>query len=181
MKQTKRVKNSCETALFIAIIFLGIFIIRFPGPFGYAHIGDSMIFLSVLMLGGKRGAAAGGIGAALADIVSGYTIWALPTLICKAVMALVMGAMIRYRAFGLKGRPLWIISAAVSGLTQAICYLAFWLLLFGKGAAIAAVPGLLFQTVSGIAIALVISESLQKTSLKRYFIYTTDGKGTQIC
>ena len=56
------------------------------------HIGDSMIFLSVLMLGGKRGAVAGGIGAALADVVSGYTIWAVPTLICKAAMALVMGA-----------------------------------------------------------------------------------------
>ena len=78
MRQTQKVKNLCETALFIAIVFLGVFIIKFPGPFGYAHIGDSMIFLSVLMLGGKRGAAAGGLGAAVADIVSGYTIWALP-------------------------------------------------------------------------------------------------------
>lgn len=181
MRQTERVKNLCETALFIALVFLGVFIIKFPGPFGYAHIGDSMIFLSVLMLGGKRGAAAGGIGAALADIVSGYTLWALPTLICKAVMALIMGAMIKYHAFGLKGRPLWIISAAISGLAQAVCYLAFWLLLFGKAAAIAAIPGLLFQTGSGIVIALVISEALQKTSLKRHFIYTTDGKGAQTC
>ena len=93
MKETERIKNLCETALFIAIVFLGVFIIKFPGPFGYMHIGDSMIFLSVLMLGGKRGAVAGGIGAALADIVSGYTIWAVPTLICKAAMALVMGAL----------------------------------------------------------------------------------------
>ena len=62
MRQTQKVKNLCETALFIAIVFLGVFIIKFPGPFGYAHIGDSMIFLSVLMLGGKRGAAAGGTG-----------------------------------------------------------------------------------------------------------------------
>ena len=95
MRQTQKVKNLCETALFIAIVFLGVFIIKFPGPFGYAHIGDSMIFLSVLMLGGKRGAAAGGLGAAVADIVSGYTIWALPTFICKAIMALLMGFMIK--------------------------------------------------------------------------------------
>ena len=51
MKETERIKNLCETALFIAIVFLGVFIIKFPGPFGYMHIGDSMIFLSVLMLG----------------------------------------------------------------------------------------------------------------------------------
>ena len=81
MRQTERVKNLCETALFIALVFLGVFIIKFPGPFGYAHIGDSMIFLSVLMLGGKRGAAERGNGAALDDSVSGYSIWALPTLI----------------------------------------------------------------------------------------------------
>lgn len=130
----------CETALFIAIVFLGVFIIKFPGPFGYAHIGDSMIFLSVLMLGGKRGAAAGGLGAAVADIVSGYTIWALPTFICKAIMALLMGFMIKRHAFGLKGRPLWIVSAAASGIAQGICYVLFWLLLFGRAAAIAAVP-----------------------------------------
>ena len=70
MNQSERIKNLCETALFIAIVFLGVFIIKFPGPFGYAHIGDSMIFLAVLMLGGKRGAVAGGIGAAIADLVA---------------------------------------------------------------------------------------------------------------
>lgn len=181
MKQTERIKHLCETALFIAIVFLGVFIIKFPGPFGYAHIGDSMIFLAVLMLGGKRGAVSGGLGAALADIVSGYTIWAVPTLICKALMALVMGAMVKHHAFGLKGRALWILSAVAGGLTQGIAYVLFWFALFGKAAAIAAVPGLIFQTVSGIIIAFVISEALQKTSLKKHFIYTTDGKGVQTC
>lgn len=181
MRQTDRVKNLCETALFIAIVFLGVFIIKFPGPFGYAHIGDSMIFLSVLMLGGRRGAIAGGLGAAIADIVSGYTIWAVPTLICKAAMALVMGAMIKYHVFGLKGRVLWIVSALFGGLTQGILYEIFWFALFGKAAAIAAIPGLTFQAVVGIVIAFVISEALQKTSLKKHFIYTTDGKGAQTC
>ncbi len=181
MNQSERIKNLCETALFVAIVFLGIFIIKFPGPFGYAHIGDSMIFLAVLMLGGKRGAVAGGLGAAIADIVGGYTIWALPSLICKAAMALVMGAMIKYHVFGLKGRVLWIVSALFGGLTQGILYELFWLVLFGKAAAIAAIPGLTFQAISGIIIAFVISEALQKTSLKRHFIYTTDGKGAKVC
>jgi len=181
MRETEKIRNLCETALFIAIVFLGVFIIKFPGPFGYAHIGDSMIFLSVLMLGGKRGAVASGIGAAIADIVGGYTIWAVPTLICKAAMALVMGAIIKHHLFGLNGRVLWIIAAVAGGVTQGIGYVIFWFALFGKAAAIAAVPGLTFQMVSGIIIAFVISEALQKTSLKRHFIYTTDGKGAEAC
>ncbi|MGI6257722.1 MAG: ECF transporter S component [Anaerovoracaceae bacterium] len=181
MNQRERIRSMCETALFIGIVFLGVFIIKFPGPFGYAHIGDSMIFLSVLMLGGKRGAVAGGLGAALADIVSGYVIWAAPTLVCKAAMALVMGIIIKIRPFGLNGRILWITAAVAGGITQGIGYLIFWFVLFGKAAAIAAVPGLTFQVASGIAIAFVVSEALQKTSLKKYFIYRTDGKGTEIC
>ena len=174
MREAEKIKGLCETALFIAIVFLGVFIIKFPGPFGYAHIGDSMIFLSVLMLGGKRGAAAGGFGAAIADIVSGYTIWAVPTMICKALMALVMGALIKYRILGLKGRALWVVSAAAG-------YMSFWYFLFGKAAAFAAFPGLAFQMISGIIIAFVIAEALQKTGLKRYFIYTSDEKGVQAC
>lgn len=181
MREAERIKNLCETALFIAIVFLGVFIIKFPGPFGYAHIGDSMIFLSVLMLGGKRGAVAGGLGAAIADVVSGYTIWAVPTMLCKAVMALVMGALIKCRIFGLKGRVLWMVSAVAGGLAQTVGYFAFWYFLFGKAAAIAALPGLAFQMVSGIIIAFAIAEALQKTGLKRHFIYTTDGKGAQVC
>lgn len=110
-----------------------------------------------------------------------FKIWALPTLICKVLMALVMGAMIKHHVFGLKGRSLWIVAAVTGGLTQGIGYVIFWYALFGKAAAIAAVPGLTFQAVSGIIIAFVITEALQKTSLKRHFIYTTDGKGAETC
>ena len=176
MKETERVRKLCETALFVAIVFLGGFIIKFPGPVGYAHIGDSMIFLSVLMLGGKRGAVAGGLGAAIADVVSGYTIWAVPTMICKALMALVMGLIIKHHLAGLKGRALFIIAALAGGVVQGFAYEFFWFVLFGKAAAIAAIPGLTFQTVSGIIIAFVISEALQKTALRKNFVYTTDGK-----
>ncbi|MDY5287818.1 MAG: ECF transporter S component, partial [Lentihominibacter sp.] len=108
-------------------------------------------------------------------------IWAVPTLICKAAMALVMGAMIKHHAFGVKGRVLWIVSALAGGLTQGVGYVIFWYFLFGKAAAIAAIPGLAFQAISGIIIAFVISEALQKTSLRRHFIYSTDGKGAAEC
>ena len=138
MREAERIKNLCEMALFIAIVFFGVFIIKIPGPFGYMHIGDTMI--------------------------------------CKAAMAIVMGMMIKHRAFGLKGRLLWIVSAVAGGITQGILYEVFWLVLFGKAAALAALPGLTFQMVSGIIIAFVISEALQKTSLRRHFIYTTNGK-----
>lgn len=176
MNQQSKIREMCETALFAALVLLGTYLFKFPGLYGYTHLGDSMIFLAVLMLGSKRGAVAGGIGAGLADLIGGYGVWVLPTMICKALMGLVMGTLIEKRAFGLKGRVLWILSACLGGLTQGIGYVIAWTLLFGRAAGIAAIPGLAFQAVSGIIIAFVASEAIQKTALRKHLIFTTDGK-----
>ena len=176
MNRQTKIREMCETALFAALVLLCTYLFKFPGLYGYAHLGDSMIFLAVLMLGSKRGAIAGGLGAGLADLIGGYGIWVLPTMICKAAMALVMGIMIEKRAFGLNGRILWIISAVCGGITQGLGYVIFWYVLFGAPAAVSAIPGLTFQAVSGIVIAFVVTEALQKTVLRNHLIFTTDGK-----
>ena len=72
-------KNLCLTALFTAIVCIATFIIQIPIPLGYAHLGDCMILLSTHLLGAVGGMISGGIGSALADIISGFPIWALPT------------------------------------------------------------------------------------------------------
>ena len=54
-------------------------------------MGDSMIFLSVLILGKRDGAFAGALGGALADLLCGAAIWIGPTLIIKFIMAWIMG------------------------------------------------------------------------------------------
>lgn len=174
MEQTNRITELCETALFTALVFLGVSIFKFPSAFGYSHLGDCMIFLSVLMLGGKRGAMAGGVGAALADLIGGYAIWVIPTLICKAVMALVMGSIIHRHPLGISGRPLWITAAVTGGLCQAVGYTAARMVFYGFAAGIASIPGLTFQTGTGIVLAFFLSEALQKTSLRTRFRYTTN-------
>lgn len=169
MKKNKTQKL-CETALFAALVFLGVFLFKFPLPMGYMHLGDCMIFLAVMMMGGKRAALAGGIGAALADIVSGYTIWAGPTFLCKALLALVMGLFIEKKAFGLHGKPFWILGGILGGLVQIAAYLFFWRVLFGKAAMIAALLPLFVQTGLGIGIAFAIAALLERTALRKHFI-----------
>ena len=58
---------------------------------GYIHLGDSMIFLAAIMFGKKKGAIAGGLGSAMADLLLGYTHWILPTFIIKALMGYGIG------------------------------------------------------------------------------------------
>lgn len=89
-----RTKELTKTAVMAALVFVAIYVLKIPGPNGYSHLGDCMILISVLLLGGKKGAWAGGIGAALADLLGGYMQWVLPTFLIKAVMALIMGYVI---------------------------------------------------------------------------------------
>ena len=85
------------TGLMTALITVSTMVIAIPVPFtnGYIHMGDSMIFLSVLVLGWKYGAFAAGVGSALADIFLSYVHWAPWTLCIKGLMAVVMGLIIQ--------------------------------------------------------------------------------------
>jgi len=84
------------TALMTALVFVLTFSIKIPVPYtsGYIHLGDSMIYLSSIILGPIWGAFASGVGSMLADIAGGYVHYALPTLIIKALMAFVMGVVL---------------------------------------------------------------------------------------
>jgi uncharacterized membrane protein len=175
MNNDTTIKRLCETALFTALVFLGVFIFKFPILFGYIHLGDSMIFLAVLMIGGKRAAFAGGVGAALADLVSGYAIWIVPTLICKALLALCMGLIIEKQIFRLVGKPAWFVGGTIGGIIQSIGYMLASYILYGKSAVIVAIPSLAFQTSAGIVIAFIIAAALQRTMLRKYFVNIPSG------
>ncbi len=84
------------TGLMTALIFIFTFIFHIPVPYtsGYIHLGDSMIYISVIVLGPFFGAFASGVGSMLADLLSGYAQYALPTFIIKSIMALIMGLLL---------------------------------------------------------------------------------------
>lgn len=82
--------------LMTALVFATTAIIpQIPIPFteGYIHTGDSMIFVTSILLGWKYGVFAGGVGSAMADLFLGYAHWALPTLIIKGIMGAIVGLM----------------------------------------------------------------------------------------
>ena len=81
------------TGLMTALVTIATMFLMVPVPFtgGYIHLGDSMIFISVLLLGWKRGGFAAGVGSMMADLFAGYANWAPWTLVIKLVMAVIMG------------------------------------------------------------------------------------------
>lgn len=96
MANREKTNTLILTGLMMAMTTVATMVIAIPVPFtnGYIHLGDSMVFLSVLLLGWRYGAIAAGIGSALADLFLGYVHWMPWTLLIKGLMAVFMGLII---------------------------------------------------------------------------------------
>lgn len=99
----------------VVMIVTRYFIIPLPSG-GYFNFGDVFVVFSGLMLGHKGGAIAGGLGAAAADLISGYAVFAPLTLVSKGLEGWICGfAKDRHGIFS------WIIPG-VAGLVMATVY-----------------------------------------------------------
>lgn len=94
MKQTQRMVLA---ALFAAFCCVATMVIKFtpPGTLGYIHLGDALVLLSGIILGPIYGGLAAGIGSMMADILSGYAMWAPGTFLIKAICAILAGFLFR--------------------------------------------------------------------------------------
>ena len=83
-----KIRYYAVTAMFAALIILTTAFLKIPSPLGYAHAGDTMIYLAASILPGPFGFAAAAIGGPLADLLAGYPQWAIPTAIIKSLNVL---------------------------------------------------------------------------------------------
>ncbi len=96
MQNVKTIKTTSATtktiamsAMFAALVTVTTAFIKIPTPVGgYVHPGDSMVYLAASVLPGPFGLIAAAVGGALADLISGYPHWAIPTAIIKALNVL---------------------------------------------------------------------------------------------
>lgn len=85
------IKKFTQSALFTALAAVLTMFPHFITPTGYVHFGDSIIYIAAALLGPISGTLVGAVGHSLADIISGYPIYALPTFIIKGIMGFVIG------------------------------------------------------------------------------------------
>ena len=76
------------SSLFAALICVATMLIKIPSPLkGYINLGDGIVLLAAWVLPLPYGLVAAGLGSALADLFSGYTVYAPATFVIKALMA----------------------------------------------------------------------------------------------
>ena len=165
MKDLK-VRKITFTALFAAIICVMTFIVRIPTANGYLNLGDCGVLTAAVLGGPFIGGIAGGLGSALADILSGYTAWALPTFIIKGVMGLVVGKFAVSAGLDVKN----LIVMIIAGVWMVVGYYAADIIVFGSEtsgfvAAITAMIPNVIQNVVGIITANLLLIALTKAGV----------------
>ena len=144
-------KDLVLTALMTAIVFLATFVPHIPIPLGYAHLGDAVIFLFALLAPRRSALFAACLGSALADFMSGFAIWIVPTLVIKLVLAEIVCRTARARS----GMVRIALAFALASLWMAIAYTLAGAVLYDSfTAALASLPGLLAEGVVNSIAAL---------------------------
>lgn len=160
-------RNLVTSALLASIICLVTgYVLHIPTPDGgYAHIGDSIIYLSATILPLPYAIACSTIGAGLADLTTGSFIWVLPTLVIKSILVL---------CFSNKSEKIItarnVIGAILAGILGCILYMIVQGLYYGniKTAFVFTALGLI-QPVGSFIVFIVLGLVLDKIDFKKYF------------
>lgn len=160
MKQLST-RQMTAIAMFIALTTVATIAIQIPIPAtkGYVNIGDTLLICAGLLMGKLAGGLVGGIGSALADLITGYTFYAPITLVVKGIEGFLAG-LLREKT------PLPLIACAlISGIVMAIGYLlAEGFILYNFPTALASFVPNLLQGLAGSILASILYPVLVKTS-----------------
>ncbi len=154
-KNTKKTGQVVYGAVFIALVYVCTAFVNIRLPIiangGLIHLGNVPLFIIAIVFGKKYGALAGGVGMALFDILSAWTIWAPFTLVIVGLMGFAVGT-ITQKGNSFTLNLLAIIAACAIKVVG--YYLAEGLLYGNWIAPMASVPGNLAQI--GVAAVVVL-------------------------
>ena len=162
-KSSWTTRQLCLAAAMTAVVFLATFVPRIPIPLGYAHLGDAAIFLMVLFIGRREMLFAAGFGSALSDLLGGFPLWIVPTLVIKFFMADIAWRFIRPDREEAASLPRMMVGFLAGSLWMSVAYTLFGALLYDSLAAgLASAPGLIAEGLLNTAVAVVAAGLLQK-------------------
>lgn len=161
-KRQEHLRRMVAAAALGSMICVMTAFIKIPTHQGYIHVGDGIVFLAASLLPAPYAMLCSAVGAGLADYLSGYPLWILPTIIIKAMMTL---------AFTHK-RSKIICRRNLAALIPAsvICIGGYYLaavLLYGSWmTALIDIPSNLIQSTAGAGVFVFLGASLDRVNFK---------------
>ena len=165
MKQNK-IKLICITGVFTALAFVFTAYLHIPSHTGYTHIGDGIIYLSACILPLPYGIFVGVCSGLLADLLSGFAIWAPGTAIIKLLTVLFFSSKTQ-KILSLRN-CLALIPAGI------VCFSGYYLYeaLITQNfiAPIAGIPGYITQSVLSSILFILVGASADKLKIKNHIL-----------
>ena len=161
-----RVKKFVMAALLAALTCVATMIIKIPSPLkGYLNLGDCIVLTAGWILSPVYGFVAAGLGSALADVFSGYVIYAPATFVIKGLMALI--AFYGYKLLHKKipSLPARIISGVFAEIIMILGYFVFEGILYGFVPSLVNIPANGVQGIAGLIIGVVLIKVLEKAKI----------------
>lgn len=150
-------KKLSMTGLMAALICVLTMFPRIPIPAGagYIHLGDGMILLAAMLLG-PMAIPAAAIGSALADLFSGYALYAPATCLIKGLVALI--AYLLYR----KGHILQTLIAFVAAEVAMVAGYFIFEWFIAREYAVVDIVGNTIQGASGVALGVAFTYAVPR-------------------
>lgn len=149
-----------------ALACVATMIIKIPSPLkGYINLGDCIVLLCGWILPPGYGFLAAGVGSALADIFSGYAVYAPATFAIKGLMAVI--SYLAFKIFSKKTKdfPARLISGTLAEATMILGYLLFEGFMYGFSPSLVNIPANAVQGVVGLIIGIILIKIIQKQNL----------------
>lgn len=160
------VRKIILASMLAALCCVATMVIKIPSPLkGYLNLGDCIVLLSGWLLSPMYAFLAAGIGSSLADIFSGYMIYAPATFLIKGAMAI-----IAYFSFkGMKAK-LGNTSSRITGgilaeTAMVLGYFVFEGFLYGFMPSIVNIPANAIQGIAGIIIGIILIKIFEKAKI----------------
>ena len=144
-----------------ALVCVATLLIQIPIPAtqGFFNVGDVIVMVSALTFGPIVGFFAGGIGSSLADLIGGWYVWVLPTLIIKGAEGFLAGWILSRLKHSLRNVLLaWI----AGGLVMVLGYFLAQVYMYGLSAALVEIPLNFVQMAVGGVVGIPVSQALRR-------------------
>ena len=159
-------------SLFAALTCVATLFIHIPVPMvnGYANLGDAIILICAFLFPSTSGIFAAGLGAAFADVLSGYIIYAPATFVIKCGVFAIVMFFSKFRGIVRHA------SCVIAEIWMVAGYLFYEAILMGlHSGALANVVGNLVQGLVSVIVAFVLVPILSRSKgIQKYMLLYQD-------
>ena len=154
------------SSMLAALCCVATMIIKIPSPLkGYLNLGDCIVLLSGWLLSPGYGFAVAGIGSALADIFSGYVVYAPATFVIKGIMAIIANFCFKGMYNKLGSMNSRIIGGALAEVEMILGYFVFEGFMYGFAPSAVNIPANAMQGIAGLIIGILLVKIFDKSKM----------------